>query len=307
MRICPDCARAISESLPPGCHACGWQGELREGIPFYLGRRDREDPVLSDYFDNYEKIAGRDLNESIQDERYIKNQAENLIRIMGPLAGKRIADVGSGKGFVVRALLAAGADGVTAVDIAASYLRTYSGLPGVTALGANAENLPFADEFDCVAATDVMEHVLNVSSFLFSVNRALKKGGRFFVRVPYRENLLNYTPHLGCPYRFVHLRSFDETVLADLLSGVGFRVEKIVKDGFLPDSPRDFWRKTARRSRFYDRLVRPALEKGLSDPTSTAGWPGWLAAPLFRPLEICAEATKIRSFRRRSDGVVEGY
>lgn len=306
MIICPECAKPLADLNPPFCPVCGFTGEIVKGIPVVLCKSDRTDPVFSDYLENYEAIARTDIEKSIQDERYIDNQAENLVRFMGDVSGKSVLDVGSGKGFISRKLAGKGAF-VTALDIAVPYLETYCGKDGISALVANAENIPFAEEFDFVVATDVLEHVINPASFLFCLNRALKRGGKAFIRVPYRENLINYTPLLGCPYRFVHLRSFDETVLSDMVSGMGFTVTGFKKDGFLPDSPRPFWHATSRRWKAYENFLRPLVESILKDPTAASRLPGWLAAPLFRPLEICVAARKQKAFRRRADGVLEAY
>jgi hypothetical protein len=100
-----------------------------------------------------------------------------------------------------------GAESVTVVDRRMADSRF---APVLT----NAGDLPFAEAFDIVTATDIMEHVLNVGSFISSLNGALVVGGDAYVRVPYPEDLLPYSPHLDCEYRFVSsakLRRLDST------------------------------------------------------------------------------------------------
>jgi 2-polyprenyl-3-methyl-5-hydroxy-6-metoxy-1,4-benzoquinol methylase len=152
------------------------------------------DPATRSYTENYDRIARDDLDAKVMDERYIENLAANFCERVAHVSGSDICDIGSGKGFLVRKLLARGAASVTAVDISSPYLVRLTGQPGVFPLLANAEALPFVEHFDIVVATDVLEHVLNVGSFLYSVNRALRPNGRFYVRVPHRENLLPYFP-----------------------------------------------------------------------------------------------------------------
>ena len=175
---------------------------------------DLHDEVTRSYTENYDRIARDDLDAKVMDERYIENLATNFCEAVDLVPGAEVCDVGSGKGYLVRKLLARGAGSVTAVDISLPYLVRMVGQPGVSPVMANAEALPFAEHFDVIVATDVLEHVLNVGSFLYSLNRALRSGGRLYVRVPYRENLLSYSPQLGCPYRFVHLRTYDRPPLA---------------------------------------------------------------------------------------------
>ena len=50
------------------------------------------------------------------DERYIENLATNFCQAIDLVPGAEVCDVGSGKGYLVRKLLARGAGSVTAVD-----------------------------------------------------------------------------------------------------------------------------------------------------------------------------------------------
>ena len=188
MLICPDCVGPLGGADTVACASCGWTAERIEGIPCFLSRRDRADTVIAEYLDNYDEIARDDLDSGFIDERYIDNQAKNIAAGARLAAREKICDIGAGKGYLLRALLDAGAAEVTAVDISLPYLRRFASEPRIRPIVANAENLPFADEFDTIFCTDVMEHVLNLGSFLFSLNRALKLGGVAHVRVPYLEN-----------------------------------------------------------------------------------------------------------------------
>lgn len=298
MVICPECAERLPGRQALACAKCGWEGTSREGIATYLSKRDREDPVLREYLENYDRIAADDVIESIQDERYLHYQALNLADVVGRLDGMNVCDVGCGKGFLAQALLAAGPTTLTVVDIAMTYLRRLATEHRLEPIVANAENLPFREAFDVIVTTDVMEHVLNVGSFLYSVNRALKPGGRAYVRVPFREHLLGYSPFLGCPYRFVHLRSFDRSILRTYFRTAGFAVERFRLDGFSLNVPHTVWSRGSIRRRLfaaYSRLVTGWL----GDPCKVTRWRRLPVRLFLRPIEITTVARKVRGLEVR--------
>jgi SAM-dependent methyltransferase len=159
---------------------------------------------------------------------------------------------------------------------------------------ANAEALPFAEHFDVIVATDVLEHVLNVGSFLYSLNRALRSGGRLYVRVPYRENLLSYSPHLGCPYRFVHLRTYDRPLLRQALEEAGFVVERLWHDGYLPGIARPIWAGGRLRQRLF-RWFENRLSSDGRRPSDATLRPHGLRPIFLRPTVVIAAARKFKS------------
>jgi SAM-dependent methyltransferase len=301
--ICPDCAARIDAQKPATCRACGWASAAVEEIECFLSRRDRSDPVIAEYLCNYDEIAKDDLHTSFVDERYVENQAKNMMVGARLIAGKSVCDLGAGKGYLIRELLQAGADHVTAVDISVPYLRRFKSEQRIRPIVANAENLPFVEEFDTIFCTDVMEHVLNVGSFLYSISRALKPGGRAHVRVPYLENLLSYSPHVGCRYRFVHLRSFDRALLRRAFDEIGFVVERFRLDGFSPGSPQPFWMRRSSRARCYAWLRQLAV-RHLEHEMDVTRWPPRLAMMFMRPTTI---TVTVRKSRRIIPSDANGY
>ena len=308
MLICPDCAAPLVLPGAAACPSCGRTAERIEGIPCFLSRRDRADTVIAEYLDNYDEIARDDLDSGFVDERYIDNQAKNIAAGAHLAAGEKICDIGAGKGYLLRALLDAGAAEITAVDISLPYLRRFASEPRILPIIANAENLPFVEEFDTIFCTDVMEHVLNLGSFLFSLNRALKLGGVAHVRVPYLENLLSYSPHLGCRYRFVHLRSFDRRLLRRTFEEGGLAAERVRLDGFSFGTPQPFWMRPSWPSRGYALLRRFAL-RHLEHEMDVTRWPPWFARMFMRPTTITVTARKYARIVPRAGGgyqVTEG-
>lgn len=293
--ICPNCqARKLdTESLV--CADCNWKARNENSVTSFLSDRDLSDPVMRSYYENYDEISDDDLQTPILEERYVEIQANRLLRYLtkdiGDLTDFEACDLGSGRGLISRGLVDLGVRSVVAVDISAAYLEKLRGIPKIKPVLANAENLPYADTFDLIVTTDVMEHVLNVGSFLFCANTSLRLGGWIVVRVPYRENLLQYSHQHGCKYRFVHLRTYDHQTLIDALEYAGFSVQKVRYDGFFPDRPNAFWTQTNARASLYGR-IRDRIQQRIGDTIEFARLPNIIARPLMQPVEIVAIAKK---------------
>ena len=290
---CPNCGADGDLTASPSCVSCGWWGQIENGVINLLSQADLSNPVLASYFANYDRIAEDDLKAPILSLQYIRHQADNLARYAGPVAGLDILDLGCGQGFLTKLFQHRRAGTVVALDLSRAYLERLTGLPGVVPIQANAERLPFRDAFDLVVSTDVMEHVLNLGSFLVSVNRALRANGIAIIRVPYRESLIGYSAQAGCKYDFVHLRTFNRRSLTDAMESAGFEVERTWLDGFNLSSPRPICFATRRRQLTYNRVQKWLFEK-LPDPTIVTTWPWQLASLVMTPKEIVVKARKTK-------------
>lgn len=177
MLICPNCG---SETLTLHVNQCsdyGWSRVEEDGIQNFLTDQERSSAIANRYAKNYESLAVQNLKESNIDRRFLRNQSKNITKYVHSFEGRLVCDVGTGQGFLCDEVLRLGAKHVSAADVSHSYLKRFVGTNKVRPYLANAENLPFKDHFDILVSTDVMEHVLNVGSFLYCVNRALKLRG----------------------------------------------------------------------------------------------------------------------------------
>jgi SAM-dependent methyltransferase len=101
-----------------------------------------------------------------------------VIESLGPLEGRRVLDLGCGKGRFASHLKAEGAE-VIGLDLSVAMLAIPNGIDRVQ---ASARRLPFADgTFDAVVAIEVLEHVGSVEAVLFEARRVLKPGGRLAI------------------------------------------------------------------------------------------------------------------------------
>lgn len=93
-----------------------------------------------------------------------------------PPAGGRVLDVGAGTGAATRAVLAAGAAEVVAVDAALGMLAHFPGRPPVVAGDALA--LPFANAcFDAAVAAFSINHLADPAAGLREMARVTRPGG----------------------------------------------------------------------------------------------------------------------------------
>ena len=144
----------------------------------------------------------------IWQERQQGERLRLIERYGGPLAGRRILDLGSGMGGTSVALALAGA-----APLAFEYNRAYCDIIALRAgrydlalpvINGAGERLPFADaSFDLVIAWDVVEHVQDPELLLAEMARVLRPDGRalltvinrFAFRDPhYHMPLLNWLP-----------------------------------------------------------------------------------------------------------------
>jgi SAM-dependent methyltransferase len=257
--VCPNCRAGLDGLHSTSCGNCGWRGSALDGVPVLLSTRDRESELFGRYLNNYDRIAADDLKVSIQAGTLQQFFNDRLLGYLGSVAGLRVCDVGIGKGILFDELRRRGPASLVGVDISMPYLERFARTPEVTVVLANAENLPFRDAFDLVIATDILEHVMNVGDVMISIRESLVPGGRLVVRVPYKDDMLQYARLNGCDYDMVHLRNFAKDNLRHLLRHTGFVVEHLYYDGFAPTRARPWLQRTSVSTRLLNALGERVL------------------------------------------------
>jgi ubiquinone/menaquinone biosynthesis C-methylase UbiE len=158
-----------------------------------------------------------------------------ILRRMGPLAGKKVLDIGAGLGESSVYFALKGAQ-VTTVDISPGMVATALALGrkyGVEIEGiiCEAEDLNVAEEaYDFVYIANTIHHVQDRARLFLEIRRALKPGGRFFSYDP-----LAYNPVINIYRRMAtQVRTPDESPLtiADL---------KLARKYFRNLGHREFW------------------------------------------------------------------
>lgn len=92
-------------------------------------------------------------------------------------------------------------------------------LPNVEFIQLNAIHLPFDNQFECVGAFDVLEHIQEDELVIQGVFKSLKKDGYFFVSVPQYMFMWSYLDDVAN-----HKRRYSKKEIIDKLSNSGFKV-----------------------------------------------------------------------------------
>ena len=81
------------------------------------------------------------------------------------------------------------------------------------AIAADSFHLPFTDgSFDCVIASEIIEHIVDPAKFIKELFRVVKKGGQLIITTPYKEKIIYYLC-IHCNNKtpaHAHIHSFDE-------------------------------------------------------------------------------------------------
>jgi SAM-dependent methyltransferase len=134
---------------------------------------DVHEAVVAGRFD---ALAGRFKRKVVPDDPRLVAIIERL----APLEGRRILDLGCGKGRFARSLIERGAQ-VVGLDFSAGMLNEAEGLARVR---GSARRLPFGRaSFDAVLAVEVFEHLAPdaIDRVCGEVLRVLEPGGTFVV------------------------------------------------------------------------------------------------------------------------------
>ena len=183
--------------------------------------------ITEAYQETYDQIAQdhvsywhqHDGKNPFQDPTVMWKNEQATLELIRDYAPKGpLLDVGCGMGDLLEKFPRRVRHGI---DISEAYL-VIARKRGLKVTRAAAEDIPYGDNsFEVVVATDILEHVFDLNL----VARELVRVSRYFiiVRVPYMEYVSWNSP----PYKFVHVRIFDEGTLRLLFDPImGCRVRE---------------------------------------------------------------------------------
>jgi len=110
-----------------------------------------------------------------------------LVKDEVDIKGKKLLDVGCGDGVLSYLFSKEGAKvyGIDYSDIAIEFARQKTKNMGIDFRQGSAYELPYEDNFfDIVVSSDVIEHLEDVTEYLFEINRVVKMGGVVVISTP---------------------------------------------------------------------------------------------------------------------------
>ncbi|NVM22029.1 MAG: class I SAM-dependent methyltransferase [Desulfobacterales bacterium] len=162
---------------------------------------------------------------------------DRCLKMIGPISGKRILDVGCGTGFISRSLT--GKNEVHGVDISAEYLSRAASYGIKTEQWDIQKGLPFdSSSFDVVLLAEVLEHVFDTDALLSEVRRVLKEDGVLVLTVPNVCSLVSrvqvglgrlpsYVEHHCREGMAGHIRGYNLPAVKKQLLEHGFKIDNI--------------------------------------------------------------------------------
>ena len=173
----------------------------------------KKDAIEFDYFEERKGATAHD-------ERRVRDFVISKI----PKNANSILDVGCGNGWVAKEFLPKGKQ-VYSLDISVtnpSIVKRLYPSEKHLCVAADSFHLPFSnDSFDCVIASEIIEHVFDPEEFIKELFRVVKKGGDLTITTPYKEKIIYYLC-IHCNQKTpanAHIHSFDEKKLESLYSG----------------------------------------------------------------------------------------
>lgn len=176
----------------------------------------RKDAEIFDYFSPHSRI----------DEDTERRIRQAVAAAASAGSHDLVLDLGSGNGWLSRALAASGA-AVVSLDAGQANLKVLRTRIGPSALlvCADALRLPFrSGVLTGVVAAEILEHLNEPGEALAECHRVLRPGGTITLSTPYAEVIKHYLCiHCNRPTPAnAHLHAFDESAHAAMLRGAGF-------------------------------------------------------------------------------------
>jgi 2-polyprenyl-3-methyl-5-hydroxy-6-metoxy-1,4-benzoquinol methylase len=239
--------------LTSACPACGnkeitaWRNKVRLDQQFSIWRcaicktAFLNPQPTKDFLNSIYQFSGLGLSQPISFNEVIATESEypnatvdakRLViqakRYMPNHIGLKALDIGSGYGFFSRAALQAGFT-VTAINPGIWENAVFEEMNGLTPISARFEDVDFAERFDLVILSQVLEHVENPFDFLLKIRAIMATSGVLAIAVPNVDSILVKvlgTRDNSCLWVPEHLTFFSTTGLMKILQRSGFLITR---------------------------------------------------------------------------------
>lgn len=197
----------------------------------------------------------------------------NLLRALGTLTGKRVADIGSGTGFFSAAFHKAGAD-VIGVDASPALVAAArKSVPGARFETGDAADLSMigSGTIDRAVIVLAIQNMKDAERVLAEAKRIVKRDGRLFLvlnhpafRIP-KASFWGFAPATNTQYRRIDRYLSESSVVIDMTPGTADETKKVHTRSF--HRPLQWYVKALGKHGF--AIIR--LEEWISHKKSGAG------------------------------------
>jgi SAM-dependent methyltransferase len=215
LRLCLSC-RATFEGSDWRCPRCGAEPTRIGGFPAFA-------PNLARGAAGYDPAHFAELARLEADNFWFRARNRLIVWALERYfpGAHNMLEVGCGTGFVLAGIAQTRPRlQLTGSEAATEGLEfTAARVPGAALIQMDALSIPFREEFDVVAACDVIEHIEDDRAVLAELAAALTPGGGLLITVPQHPGLWSqFDVHAG------HVRRYRAAELSKRVAEAGFEI-----------------------------------------------------------------------------------
>ena len=218
MKVCAACGARFN-SVGWTCLVCYYQPKLIEGYLAFA-------PELAEENDGFEAIFFSQLARLEARNFWFRSRNRLIVWALQryfPQA-QNFLEIGCGTGFVLAAIEQAFPKiSLYGSEIFSQGLNfAQERLSRTQLFQMDARQIPFENEFDAIAAFDVLEHIKEDDIVLAQMHQALRMNGGIILTVPQHPFLWSYADEYAC-----HVRRYSGGELKHKVERAGFKVIKM--------------------------------------------------------------------------------
>lgn len=210
------------------------------GVPIFLDQYGEEETDRYFHYINHYTIDAelfdyyRNKHDRLEKASVGLLQASILNQI--PKSTRMLLDVGCGCAYIAKHFMNTAVK-VVSLDVAqVNAEKALSSYPSENhaSVVADAFALPFRENtFDCVVASEIIEHTTDPVAFIEALKRVLKPGGTLIVSTPYMEKIeYSLCIHCNCKTpKNAHLHSFDKNNMEKLYAKAIMNIDNMTLVG----------------------------------------------------------------------------
>jgi len=195
---------------------------------------------MDDYYTRFWKSETIDKPPLYLSQKEILSFSKDIVKFKKYLKGKCL-DAGCGNGFTTSELnKITPSVGLDISDIA--IRKSKEKYPNIKFVKGSVTDLPFKkNQFGCIFATEVIEHIEDTEAMFHEFNRVLKKNGHLIIIAPELTRLKNifialfYWDKYYYPTK-THIRFYSKKTLTEILKKFKFKIIHYEPEG------RFFWK-----------------------------------------------------------------